>query len=85
MLVVLIEFGLRLEIEPVEIGEQVRRLRLLLGLAPGRLAPQIVDDDLGVDLLLDVERRRTGDQVGRVLFVLAAPDELRIEVAVAPL
>src|SRR5271168_3061546 len=35
-------------------------------------------------LLLDVERRRLDDQVGPVLLVLAAPDELRVEVAVAP-
>ena len=39
----------------------------------------------GMDLLLDVERRRVHDQVGPVLLVLAAPDELRVEVAVAPL
>ena len=36
-------------------------------------------------LLLDVERRRLDDEVAPVLLVLAAPDELRIEVAVAPL
>jgi hypothetical protein len=39
----------------------------------------------GVDLLLDVERRGGDDQVARVGLVLAAPDELRIEVPVAPL
>src|SRR5712692_1788092 len=38
-----------------------------------------------MDLLLDVERRRLGDQVAPVLLVLAAPDELGVEVAVAPL
>jgi hypothetical protein len=38
-----------------------------------------------VDLLLDEERRRRDDQVGPVLLVLAAPDELRVEVAVAAL
>ena len=36
-----------------------------------------------MDLLLDVERRRMDDEVAPVLLVLAAPDELRIEVAVA--
>ena len=46
---------------------------------------EVVDDDLRVHLLLDVERRRLDDEVGPVGHVLAAPDELRIEVAVAPL
>jgi hypothetical protein len=38
-----------------------------------------------VHLLLDVERRRLDNQVGPVLLVLAAPDELRVEIAIAPL
>jgi hypothetical protein len=38
-----------------------------------------------VDLLLDVERRRVDDEIAPVLLVLAAPDELRVEVAVAAL
>ena len=46
-------------------------------------AQQIVDQHLGVDLFLDVERRRVDDEVAPVLLVLAAPDELRVEVAVA--
>ena len=53
---------------------------------PGlRLALEVVDQRLGVDLLLDVERRRMDDEVAPVLLVLAAPDELRVEVAVAAL
>ena len=48
-----------------------------------RRAQQIVDQHLRVDLLLDVERRRVDDEIAPVLLVLAAPDELRIEVAVA--
>src|SRR5439155_23415996 len=34
---------------------------------------------------LDVERRRVDHEVAPVLLVLAAPEELRVEVAVAPL
>ncbi len=37
-----------------------------------------------MDLLLDVPRWRMDDAVGSVQLVLAAPEELRIEVAVAP-
>src|SRR5688500_11380645 len=35
-----------------------------------------------MNLLLDVERRRLDDEIAPVLVVLAAPDELRIEVGV---
>ena len=73
--------------QPVEVREQVclvhafRDRVVLRGLvAP---AAQVVDEHLGVHLLLDVERRRLHDEVGEVLLVLAAPDELRVEVAVA--
>ncbi|MCY4090409.1 MAG: hypothetical protein OXF62_06285 [Caldilineaceae bacterium] len=38
-----------------------------------------------MDALLNVERRRVDDEVGPVLQVLAAPDELGVEVAVAAL
>ena len=48
-----------------------------------RSAQQIVDQRLGVDLLLDVERRRVDDEVAPVLLILPAPDELGIEVGVA--
>ena len=44
------------------------------------LAQQIVDQHLGVDLFLDVERRGVDDEIAPVLLILAAPDELRIEV-----
>src|SRR3990172_9780536 len=43
------------------------------------------DQRLGVDLLLDVERRRVDHEVAPVLLVLAAPDELQVQVAVAGL
>ena len=36
-------------------------------------------------LLLDVERRHLDHEVGGTLLVLAAPDELRVEVAATPL
>ena len=62
---------------PVEVGEQVGNVGLGLALL-GRAALQVVDDRLGVDLLLDVERRHVDDEVGPVLPVLAAPDELRV-------
>ena len=35
-------------------------------------------------LLLDVERRRVDDQVAPILHILAAPDQLRVQVAVTP-
>ena len=44
-------------------------------------AQQIVDQRLGMDFFLDVERRGVDDEVAPVLLVLAAPDELRIEIA----
>ena len=44
---------------------------------------QVVDQHLGVDLFLDVERRGVDDEVAPVLLILAAPDELGIEVGVA--
>ena len=37
----------------------------------------------GMDLLLDIKRRRVDDEIAPVLLVLAAPDQLRIEVSVA--
>ena len=48
-----------------------------------RLPEQIVDQHLGVNFFLDVERRRVDDEVAPVLLVLPAPDELGIEVGVA--
>ena len=73
--------------QAVEVGEEVQlrvgraradRLRARLA-APA----QVVDQRLGVDLLLDVERRRVDDEVGGILPILAAPHQLRIEIAVA--
>src|SRR5579871_6106161 len=36
-------------------------------------------------LLLDIERRRGDHQIGPILLVFAAPYQLRIEIAIAPL
>jgi hypothetical protein len=44
---------------------------------------RVVDQGLWVDLLLNVERRGVDDEVGPILLVLPAPDELRVEIAVA--
>ena len=80
----LIELGLvRALGDAVEVGEEVGRevavvVLLLLG-----LTQQVVDDGLGVDLFLDVERRGVDDEVAPVLLILAAPDELGIEIAVS--
>ncbi|MGA7234523.1 MAG: hypothetical protein WBY44_02515 [Bryobacteraceae bacterium] len=66
----------------VEIGKQVGLI--LRGLLLGRAPPQqIVDQNLGMYLLLDIDRRRVGHQVGPVLLVLAAPDQLWVQIAVA--
>ena len=84
--VMAVELGRRRAVgQPVEIGEEVGRGRRLLLPPFLRLAQQVVDQDFWVHLLLDVERRRLDDEIGGVLLVLAAPDELRVEVAVAPL
>ena len=78
MLVVLIKFRALLGIvEAIEIGEEVRRVARLLRFRLG--APhEIVDDRLGVDLFLNIKRRRLHDEIGPVLPVLAAPDKLRV-------
>ena len=78
MLVVLIKFRALLGIvKAVEIGEEVRRVGRLPRLRLG--APhEIVDDRLGVDLLLNIQRRRLHDEIGPVLPILAAPDKLRV-------
>ena len=84
--VVAVELGARGAVrQAVEVGEEVGRGGRLLLPPFLRLAQQVVDQHLGVHLLLDVERRRLDHEVGHVLLVLAAPDKLRVEVAVAAL
>jgi hypothetical protein len=46
------------------------------------LPPQILDDGLRLDLFLDVDRRGVDfERIG--LKILAAPDQLRIEIGIA--
>ena len=82
VLVVRIEFGPRFGIDTVEIGEQVGR-GVVGGAGGGAL--QVLDQRLGMDLLLDVERRRLDDQIRPVRHILAPPHQLRIEIAITPL
>ena len=84
--VVLVEVDLVELVEAVE-GVEERQLGLVLGTLGG--AAEVLDQDPGVDLLLDVDRRRVGDQVVVVPVdvvgrrVLAPPDQLRVEALVA--
>ena len=71
--------------DAVEVGEEIGRDLPGVVLALPRLAQQIVDEHLRVDLFLNVERRRVDDEIAPVLLILPAPDELRIEIAIAPL
>ena len=81
----LVELGLGvLGRQAVEVGERVGLVFVWLVAVPG-LAHQVVYESLGVDPLLDVQGRRVNYKVGPVLLVLAPPDELRVEVPVAPL
>ena len=49
------------------------------------LAQEIVDQHFWVDLFLDIERWGVNDEVAPVLLILAPPDELRVEVPIAPI
>ena len=86
--VVLVELGTGVLVgQPVEVGEQVG-LEAGLARCPFRfrvlgLPEQVGDQRLRVHLLLDEERRRLDHEVRPVLLVLAAPDKLRVEIAVA--
>jgi hypothetical protein len=82
VLVVLVELGLVRSLgNAVEVGEEVGGQSSPASLPASSAFEQVVDQHLGVDLLLDVERRRVDDEVAPVLLILAAPDELRVEVA----
>ena len=70
--------------QAVEVGEHIQLLPLILPAFLG-LPHQVGDERLGVDLLLDVERRHVDHQVGQVLLVLAPPYQLGIQVPVAAL
>ena len=65
-------------------GEEIDLIlrSFLVGFAP---AKQIVNQNLGVHFFLDVERWRMRNQIRPILLVLAAPHQLRVQVAVASL
>jgi hypothetical protein len=76
--------------QAVEVGEHVDLLPLTPTLSPvGRgslsVTQQIVDQYFGMNLFLNIQRRRMNDQVRPILLVLAAPNQLRIEITVAAL
>ena len=69
--------------DQVEVREKVRRqlpsvMRSLLC-----RTQQIVDQRLGMDLFLNIKRWGLDDEIASILLILAAPDELRVEVRVA--
>lgn len=83
VLVVGVELGLvRALGNTVEVGEEIGGDHPLVVLAFLGRAQQVVDEGLGMDLLLDVEWRGVDDEVAPVLLVLTAPDKLRVEVGV---
>ena len=51
--------------------------------AAGRISFQPLDDGAGVDLLLDIYRRRIDIEVGLILGILAPPDKLRVKIGIA--
>jgi len=84
VLIVLVELGFVHAFgDAVEIGEEIGLEAGFLGFGFFGLAEEIVDQDFGMDFFLDVEGRRLNDEVGPILLIFAAPDELRIEIAVA--
>jgi len=86
VLIVLVELRLGLGAgEAVEVGEEVEVRARLFRLALAAPAQEIVDQHLRMDLLLNVERRCRYDEIRPILLVLPPPDQLRIEIAVAPL
>jgi hypothetical protein len=68
--------------QAVEVGEEVNLRRGGSGAGLG-LAAAVVNEGLGMDLFLDIERRGGDDEGEPVGDVLVAPDKLGIEVAVA--
>ncbi|MDZ7711765.1 MAG: hypothetical protein U5L06_00940 [Rhodovibrio sp.] len=81
---VLVEFqlGVLVALKAVEVREHVGFVGLRLALGGGAAA-QVLDDRLGVNLLLDVDRHGVDLQAAAVLLVLAAPDQLRVQVRFA--
>jgi hypothetical protein len=71
--------------DPVEVGKEIRHKLTRLMLPLLRVAQEVVDQRLGMHLLLDVERRRVHHEVAPILLVLPAPHQLGIQVPVPPL
>jgi hypothetical protein len=74
---VLVEIDVVFEFDAVEIGEHRHlRLRRLISFC---VRAQILDQSLGVDLFLDVNRHHVHGKVFRVLFILTLPNKLRVK------
>ena len=81
VLVVGVELGLvRALGDAVEVVEEIE---LHLGCSFLALAQEVINERLGMHLLLNVERRGVDDEVAPVLLILPTPDELGIEVGIA--
>ena len=80
----LVELGLvHAERDAVEVGEEIGREIPGFVLTLPRLAQEVVDERLRMDFFLNVKRRGVDDEVAPVLLIFPAPDELRVEVAIA--
>ena len=60
----------------VEIAKEIEGVGLLV-LPLFRLPLQVINDGFGVDLFLNVKGRSLHYEIGPILLVLAAPDQLR--------
>ena len=80
-----LDLGLAVLVGEAEVVEEVGAAVRIGGPALAEGGAQVLDQRLGVDLLLEVDGRGLDDEVGPVGEVLAAPDELRVEVGVAAL
>ena len=67
----------------VEVAEEIELVIWRVTLVLLCLTPEIVYQNLRVYLLLYIERRRGDDEVAPVQFILASPDKLGVEIAVA--
>src|ERR1035437_3188923 len=80
MLPVLVELDVMLEVDTVEVGEQ---LRLRFVSRSRRLRAQVLNQCLGVDLLLDVDWHHGNGEILRILLVLPLPHKLRVQRRIA--
>ncbi len=84
VLVVLVKLGLvHAERDAVKVGEEIGRELPGFVLRLARGAQEVVDEHFRMDFLLDVKRRGVDDEVAPILLIFPAPDELRVEVAIA--